>query len=296
MSWMKSDYRQATSKLASELVVNRIKQRLGLRPKDIIFAIQEKYNIVIGYQKAWRTKEIAIDCVMGSYEDSYKELTMYLHELRMANPGKVTTLLVNKQTMRFERCFVALGQCVKSFQTSLQRVLTVDGTHLKDKYKGVLFVTTALDGDNHIFPVTFGIRESKNNSSWNWFLTYINDSLGDCPGLVIISDRHKGLMKKVPQVFQTAIHRYCMYHIYRNLVDTFKDKSLEIYYWQAAKTYRKAKFEKLMHDIEHANPPVHAWLREIGYEKWTSSYFSGKRFNLVTTNIAECVIALFNEA
>ncbi|XP_058075786.1 uncharacterized protein LOC131224272 [Magnolia sinica] len=198
--------------------------------------------------------------------------------------------------MRFERCFVALEQCVRSFQTSLRRVLAVDGTHLKGKYKGILFVATALDGDNHIFPVAFGIGESENSNSWNWFLTYLNDSLGNLPGLVIISDRHKGLMKEVPQVFQAVIHGYCAYHIYRNLVDTFKDKSLEIYYWQAVKTCRRADFDKFMHHIELANPPVHAWLREIGYEKWASSHFPGKRFNLVTTNIVECVNALFKEA
>ncbi|XP_058076381.1 uncharacterized protein LOC131224963 [Magnolia sinica] len=232
---------------------------------------------------------------MGSYEDSYKELLMYLHELRIANLGTLTSLLVNQQTMRFERCFVALEQCVRSFQTSLRRVLAVDGTHLKGKYKGILFIATTLDDDNHIFPVAFGIGESKNSSNWNWFLTYISDLLGNLPGLVIISDRHKGLMKEVPQVFQAATHGYCAYHIYRNLVDTFKDKSLEIYYWQAVKTCRRAEFDKLMHDIELANPPVHAWLREIGYEKWASSHFLGKRFNLVTTNIVECVNALFKE-
>ncbi|XP_058099681.1 uncharacterized protein LOC131244031 [Magnolia sinica] len=41
---------------------------------------------------------------------------------------------------------------------------------------------------------------------------------------------------------------------------------------------------------------IHAWLTEIGYERWASSHFTGKRFNLVTTNISECVNALFKEA
>ena len=175
-------------------------------------------------------------------------------------------------------------------------MLAIDGTHLKGKCKGVLFVATALDGDNHIVPVAFGIGESENSSSWNWFLSHLNNTLGYLPGLVIISDRHKGLMKEVPEVFRYAIHGYCAYHIYRNLVDTFKDKSLEQYYWQAVKTCRKAEFEKVMRNIEMANPPVHAWLTEIGYERWASSHFPGKRFNLVTTNISECVNALFKEA
>ena len=119
MSWMKSDHRQASSKLASELVISRIEQRMGLRPRDIILAMHKKYNILISYKKAWLAKEIAIKRVMGSYEDSYNQLPAYLHELRRANPGTVTAVLVNPKTSRFERCFVALGQCVRSFQTTL---------------------------------------------------------------------------------------------------------------------------------------------------------------------------------
>ncbi|XP_058078659.1 uncharacterized protein LOC131226985 [Magnolia sinica] len=233
---------------------------------------------------------------MGSYEDSYNQLSLYLHELRRANPGTVTAVLANQQTCRFERCFVALGQCIRSFQKSLRRVLAIDGTHLKGKYKGVLFIAMALDGDNYIFLIAFGIGESENKSSWNWFLTYLNDVLGSVEGLVIISDRYKGLMKEVPQVFPHAIHEYCAYHIYRNLVDTFKDKSLEMYYCRSVKTYRRAEFEKIIHDIEMANPPVHVWLTEIGYKRWASLHFPGRRFNLVTTNISECVNALFKEA
>ncbi|XP_058092528.1 uncharacterized protein LOC131238971 [Magnolia sinica] len=200
---------------------------------------------------------------MGSYEDSYNQLPLYLHELRRANPGTVTAVSVNQQTWRFERCFLALGQCIRSFQKSLRRVLAFDGTHLKGKYKGVLFIANALDEDNHIFPLAFDIGESENSSSWNWFLTHLNNVLGSVEGLVIISDRYKGLMKEVPQVFPHAIHGYCAYHIYRNLVDTFKDKSLEMYYWMAVKTCRRAEFEKIMHDIKMANPPcVNALFKE----------------------------------
>ncbi|XP_058076322.1 uncharacterized protein LOC131224894 [Magnolia sinica] len=214
------------------------------------------------YSKAWRAWELALNHVMGSYEDSYNQLPLYLHELRTANPGIVTVVLVNQQTCRFERCFIARTM------------------HLKFS--------------KIIAKVAFDIGESENNSSWNWLLTYLNDVLGSVEGLVIIFNRHKGLMKEVPQVFPCAIHGYYEYHIYRNLVDTFKDKSLEMYYWRAVKTCRSTEFEKLMHDIKMTNPPVHAWLTEIGFERWASSH--ERRFNLVTTNISECINAIFKEA
>jgi hypothetical protein len=43
----------------------------------------------------------------------------------------------------------------------------VHGAHLKGKYKGVVFMATMLDGNNHILLGAYEIGEFKNISSWN---------------------------------------------------------------------------------------------------------------------------------
>ena len=38
-----------------------------------------------------------------------------------------------------------------------------DGTHLKGKYNGILFITIAMDGSDQIFPIAFGVGDIEND-------------------------------------------------------------------------------------------------------------------------------------
>ncbi|XP_034218975.1 uncharacterized protein LOC117630347 [Prunus dulcis] len=69
-------------------------------------------------------------------------------------------------------------------------VIAVDATHLKSKYKGVMFVANAFDGNRNIYPLTFGIGDLETDASWHWFFTKLHEDIGECPNLVIISNRN----------------------------------------------------------------------------------------------------------
>ncbi|XP_058106660.1 uncharacterized protein LOC131249955 [Magnolia sinica] len=164
------DHRQAISLISSEFSVDHMSSGLTCTPKEIQYRMSEMYGVEISYKKAWKGKEITTEQVLESYEGSYNELPAYLHELRNANLGTVTELQVNDEINSFESCFIAIGQCIRSLHLHIQRVLCVDAAHLTRRYMGVLFMVIALDRNNHIFPVTYGIGESENNSSWRWFI------------------------------------------------------------------------------------------------------------------------------
>ena len=44
----------------------------------------------------------------------------------------------------------------------MRRVIVVDGTFLKSKFKGVLLVATAIDRNSNLYPIAFGIVDSEN--------------------------------------------------------------------------------------------------------------------------------------
>lgn len=44
-------------------------------------------------------------------------------------------------------------------------VILIDGTHLYDKYGGVLITVTTVDGFNHLIPLAFAVVESENAAS-----------------------------------------------------------------------------------------------------------------------------------
>ena len=64
---------------------------------------------------------------------------------------------------------MALGACINGYPV-MRKVILVDGTFLKSKYKGVMMIATLQDGNHHCYPVAFGIVDSKNDASWNWFM------------------------------------------------------------------------------------------------------------------------------
>ena len=67
-----------------------------------------------------------------------------------------------------------IGAFLTGFHTLIRHVVAVDGTFLKAKYFGTLFIVACKDGNNQIYPLAFGIGDSENDASWEWFFFYKN--------------------------------------------------------------------------------------------------------------------------
>ncbi|KAH9782068.1 ADP-ribosyl cyclase/cyclic ADP-ribose hydrolase [Citrus sinensis] len=110
-----------------------------------------------------------------------------------------------------------------SYHLLPSHVIAVDGTFMKGKYKGTLFIATSLDGNNQLYPVAFGVDDID-----------------------------------VGALFELA-----------------------------AKAYQPIKFTQYMNDIRSVSLNVHQYLTDAGYEKCACSHFKGRRYGIMTTNIAE---------
>ncbi|KAK2637458.1 hypothetical protein Ddye_032250 [Dipteronia dyeriana] len=84
-----------------------------------------------------------------------------------------------------------------------------EGTHLKGIFEGTMFVATALDGNEQVYPITFGYVDSENNISWEWFLDCLKGALGKINYLVFISDRHASIEAEISKVFPYATYTIC---------------------------------------------------------------------------------------
>ncbi|XP_020410860.1 uncharacterized protein LOC109946689 [Prunus persica] len=191
---------------------------------------------------------------------------------------------------------MSLGPCIRGFRTVIRPVIALDGTFLKGKYRGTLFVATCKDGNNHTYPVAFGVGDSENDASWNWFLTKLRGAIGDINDLVFISDRHESIRKAISTIFPDAHHGACIFHISQNLKSHFKHERAHSLYFKAAKAYLVHEFDRLMVQIFNVDSKVGDYLNSAGYEKWAHAHFNGKRYNLMTTNIAECLNSITRDA
>ncbi|XP_016651065.1 PREDICTED: uncharacterized protein LOC107881569 [Prunus mume] len=191
---------------------------------------------------------------------------------------------------------MSLGPCIKGFHNVIRPVIALDGTFLKGKCLGTLFVATCKDGNNQIYPLAFGVGDSKNDASWNWFLTKLRGAIGHIDDLVFISDRHESIRKAISTIFPNAHHGACIFHISQNLKNHFKHGRAHSLYFRAAKAYRILEFDCHMVQIYNVDPHLGNYLHAAGYEKWAHAYFNGKRYNLMTTNIAECLNPIIRDA
>ncbi|KAH6807165.1 hypothetical protein C2S51_028273 [Perilla frutescens var. frutescens] len=73
-------------------------------------------------------------------------LPAYLEMLKRSNPDTVYDLETDDDDC-FMYTFVALGICRAAFSVYIRPVIAIDGTPLKGKTKGILFVTVTKDGN-----------------------------------------------------------------------------------------------------------------------------------------------------
>ncbi|KAK2663556.1 hypothetical protein Ddye_002130 [Dipteronia dyeriana] len=78
------------------------------------------------------------------------------------------------------------GPSLRGFRRCMRLVIAFDGTHLKGRFRGIMFVAIAQDGNEHMYLIVFGYGESENNLSWEWFLDWLKVALGHKDDLTLI--------------------------------------------------------------------------------------------------------------
>lgn len=65
---------------------------------------------------------------------------------------------------------------------------------------------------------------------------------------------------------------------------------------KAARAFTRPDFYQTFNEIATLNPACADYLTEIGFEHWTRSHFTGNRYNIMTSNVAESWNAVLREA
>ncbi|XP_048634131.1 uncharacterized protein LOC106348916 [Brassica napus] len=238
----------------------------GPKAKDIVQIMRNDYGCEISDSLAWDSREYAVNAVRGIPEESYGKIPKYLHMLREANPGTHSSYKTDVDG-RFRYLFIAFGQSIRGFNTVMRRVIVVDGTFLKSKFKGVLLVATAIDGNSNLYPIAFGIVDSENEQSWEWFMRELKVVVADDNGLAFISDRQVSIGKALEKV----------------------GKGLAGLISKASKAYRVVDFKKTFAHVCNISPAIGTYLMEADVKKWARCQFHGYRYDIRTNNPAESI-------
>ncbi|XP_062114150.1 protein FAR1-RELATED SEQUENCE 3-like [Humulus lupulus] len=202
------------------------------------------YGVGVTYNKAWRVKELAVDDVRGSNEESYALLPSYLHMLKLANPGTITRIEKDEEN-RFKYMFLSFDASLDGWK-HCRAIIVVDVTFLKTKCGGTLYVAYLKDGNNQIFLLAFGIGDSENDNAWIWFFRRLKEAIKDREHLCIVSDRHKSIKNAIEQVYPGLYHGVCLYHLKQNLWTKFRGLHVHAIFETASRAYSAQEYHSAM--------------------------------------------------
>ncbi|XP_019260986.1 PREDICTED: uncharacterized protein LOC109238942 [Nicotiana attenuata] len=157
-------------------------------------------------------------------------------------------------------------------------------------------ISISKDANNQIFPLAFGIAESENNNSYEWYFSQLRSAIGSRKNLIFLSDKHQAIAYGIAKVYPESHHGICIYHLEQNLKRR-KVKSKVIKLFQSApRVYRRKEFDLYMSDIAKVDKKTYDYLMEEPPERWTRSCSPRRRYDMLTTNIVESMNSVLLEA
>ncbi|KAH6831603.1 hypothetical protein C2S53_010578 [Perilla frutescens var. hirtella] len=244
--------------IAKHFARKLVDEGVVLKPKEMMFELLREYVIQIDYSFTLRSRNIAIEMIYGDYDKSYAQLPAFLHMVQLRNPGTLYEFLTTSEN-QFQYMFLALGPCIRAFQDGSRPVVMIDGTHLKGRNKGILFVATTKDGNEQILPIAIGL------------------------------DQHQSIKNAVAAVFLRAAHGLCYYHLQNKMAK--RGVHVIAMFKEAAYAYRTDVFQRHMSVLELVSTPAYQKLCRIGPEHWSLSQCPARRFSFMTSNAAESLNA-----
>ena len=171
-------HRQATATLLSTQIQAKLRDSPSYRPKDIQQDIRHEHGLQITYMQAYHVKEQVIEAINGNEEDAYAAMPKYCEALKRNNPNSIIMLECTPEENgnRFHHTFIYYSASATGFGYC-RPILSLDGTHLKSKYHGVLLTATTIDANESLFPLAYTIVSVENDDNWFWFIQLLHSAI-----------------------------------------------------------------------------------------------------------------------
>ncbi|CAA7031669.1 unnamed protein product [Microthlaspi erraticum] len=278
-------------------VVSIIKERLQENPnqktKNIADSIFQDFGIELSYCTIRRGIDEAKGGLHTSFKEAYKHLPLFVNKIVEANPGSMVDLVVGEDR-RFQRLFLSFQSCIHGFQTGCRPLLFLDAIPFKSRYHEVLLTASALDGDDGVLPVALALVDVETDETWRWFLEQLKVSLPSLRPLTFVSDREKGLVSPVLEIFENARHGYSIHYLMEDFMRSLRGPflgdgkpSLSYYLLAAARADRLDGFKVYTEHIKRVSPRAYDWVMQIESKCWASALFEGEPYSHITSDVGE---------
>ncbi|XP_019179510.1 PREDICTED: uncharacterized protein LOC109174707 [Ipomoea nil] len=252
----------------------------------------------VSKHQAYRAKQKALKQLEGDVSEQFNLLNDYCEELKRSNPGTSVKMKLDSEFTvngrpRFLRLYICFAACKEGFLRGCRPFFGLDGCHLKGCQKGgQLLSAVGVDGDNSLFPIAFAIVEGELKDSWLWFLKRLDSDLNissNPHAWTLISDKQKGLIPAVEELFPGMEHRFCVRHMHANFVkDGFSGNVLKQKLWAVCKATTEAEYKRQMEELKEINAKAADWLAARDAKHYCRAYFSTfPKTDLLLNNLCE---------
>lgn len=153
-----------------------------------------------------------------------------------------------------------------------------------------MLTAVGMDANNCIYPFAYAVVSKEKKKTWLWFLELLKEDLNvQNTGLyTFMTDKQKGLIDAVAELFPNAAHRFCVRHLYNNFKGDFKGLVLKEILWKAARASTVPAFQKAMAEMKKADPKAYDWLNARPAINWTRSHFDPfPKCDILLNNLSE---------
>ncbi|XP_057543804.1 uncharacterized protein LOC130823186 [Amaranthus tricolor] len=120
----------------------------------------EKYRIHVKLRLLYKVKSLAREQLHVGFAESYPTLPKYTEMIKSTNPGSYA-LVTWTESLKFKACFINFATQVRGFLN--------DGAHLSGYYKGIMLTAVAIDRNNEMFELAYGVVDIESIDSRTYF-------------------------------------------------------------------------------------------------------------------------------
>ncbi|KAK8628333.1 hypothetical protein V6N13_064042 [Hibiscus sabdariffa] len=258
--------------------------------KSLKHDVMKDHMILVQRSKCIRAKKLALEMIHGNQDEQYARIYDYLGELRGTNPG--TTTVCHLDNRLFVRMYVCLKACKDAFRARFRPLICLDGCFLKGHYQGWLLAAVGIDANDCIYHLAFAVVESETRDSWTWFLQILETDLELTNSFhyTFMSNKQKGLIDSILELFPNSNSRTCVRHLYNNfkLQSGNQDKALKDALWRAARAIYMKEWTDAMHELKAMSEQSFNWLVAKDPRNWSKAHFSTNlKSDMLLNNLCE---------
>ncbi|KAK1587371.1 hypothetical protein Q3G72_012209 [Acer saccharum] len=236
-------------------------------------------NVDASKWQYYRARSAAREIIQGSVKEQYSKLWEYGAEILRMNPNNSVIMKCSTAAggakPRFQRLYMCLGALKQGWKEGCRPILGLDGCFIKGHHTGQLLTAIGVDPNNQMYPVAYALVESECRETWLWFLELLGVDLeiNNSHGIVCITDKQKGLIDAIRELFPHSEHRYCVKHFYNNFKASHKGLLLKQLLWGAAKSTTKQGFTQYMERLRMESEAAYQWLANKDPLHWSRAFF-----------------------